>query len=261
MRLSGRIVVVTGAAGGIGRALALRFAAEGAAGICLTDLPGAALDAVADEVRALGVPVLARPGDVAVEADVRAAVADTEHELGPVDLYCANAGFVTGAGLDATDEQWQRSWSVHVLAHVYAARTVLPGMLARGDGYFMVTASAAGLLTGLGDAPYTATKHAAVGFAEWLAATYGDQGIRVSALCPQGVNTPLLTDGLSAGHPGARSVAAAGAIIEPALVADAVIAGLAEERFLILPHPEVAEFQRRKAADPDRWLAAVRRLR
>jgi NAD(P)-dependent dehydrogenase (short-subunit alcohol dehydrogenase family) len=143
---------------------------------------------------------------------------------------------------------------------VYAARAVLPGMLDRGAGYLLHTCSAAGLLTSPGDAPYAVTKHAAVAFAEWLAVTYGASGIRVSALCPQGVRTPMLTDGLDIGHPAARAVAAAGEILEPEQVADAVLAGLAVERFLILPHPEVADYQRRKAADPDRWIAGVRRL-
>lgn len=162
--------------------------------------------------------------------------------------------------MEAPDEAWAASWSVNVLSHVYAARAVLPGMLARGEGYLLQTCSAAGLLTAVADAPYTATKHAAVGLAEWLSVTYGDRGIRVSALCPQGVRTPLLTDGLDTGHLGARMVAASGPLLEPDDVAESVIRGLDEERFLILPHPEVATYAQRKAADPDAWLAAVRHI-
>ena len=166
----------------------------------------------------------------------------------------------TGGGVEADDLEWDRAWRVNVLAHVYAARAVLPAMLARGDGYLLNTCSAAGVLTAVGDAPYTATKHAAVGLAEWLAVTYRDQGIRVSALCPQGVDTPMLADGLATGHLGARVIAASGAVLSTDQVADAVIAGLAEERFLILPHPEVAGYAIRRAEDPDGWQAGVRKL-
>ncbi len=147
-----------------------------------------------------------------------------------------------------------------MLAHVYAARAVLPGMLARGEGCLLHTCSAAGVLTAVGDAPYTATKHAALGFAEWLSITYRDRGIRVSALCPQGVDTPMLADGLAAGHLGARVITASGAVLTAEQVADATVAGLAEERFLILPHPEVAGYARRRAEDPDGWQAALRRM-
>jgi NAD(P)-dependent dehydrogenase (short-subunit alcohol dehydrogenase family) len=258
MRVAGKVVAITGAAGGIGSALALRFAAEGAAAICVSDLTGA--EDLAVRLRKAGTKTLAVPADVAVEDEVRNLVAVAERELGPIDLFCANAGITTGEGLSASDAQWAAAWSVNVLAHVYAARAVLPGMLDRGAGYLLHTCSAAGLLTSPGDAPYAVTKHAAVAFAEWLAVTYGDAGIGVSALCPQGVRTPMLTDGLEAGHPGALAVAAAGPILEPEQVADAVVAGLDAERFLILPHPQVAEYQRRKAVDPDRWLAGVRRL-
>lgn len=250
VELAGKNVVITGAAGGIGSALARRFAADGAR-LCLSDRPGRLPD---------GGGTLAVPADVAVEDEVRNLVAVAERELGPIDLFCANAGIATGQGLSASAADWAAAWSVNVLSHVYAARAVLPGMLDRGEGYLLHTCSAAGLLTGPGDAPYTVTKHAAVGFAEWLAVTYGGAGIRVSALCPQGVRTPMLAGGLAAGEPSAKAVAAAGAILEPDQVADAVVAGLAAERFLILPHPEVAEYQRRKAADPDRWLAGIRRL-
>lgn len=257
MRLDGRVAVVTGGAGGIGAALAGRFVAEGAAAVLVADLDAAAASAVAASIgpAAHGIGV-----DVADEGQVVELVATAERRWGRIDLFCANAGITAGAGIEASDADWQRAWSVNVLAHLYAARAALPAMLARNEGYLLNTCSAAGLLTAIGDAPYTVTKHAAVGFAEWLAVTYGDRGIRVSALCPQGVRTPMLTDGLAAGHPGARVTAASGAVLTPDQVADAVVDGLAEERFLILPHPEVATFAQRKATDPDGWLAAMRTM-
>jgi NAD(P)-dependent dehydrogenase (short-subunit alcohol dehydrogenase family) len=254
MDLTGRVAVITGAAGGIGTALARRFAAEGAAGLVLSDLdPGG----LADD---LGVDAVAVRADVTVEADIQGLVAAAIERYGRVDLFCSNAGITTGAGLDASDQQWERSWAVNVRAHVYAARAVLPGMLERGDGYLLQTCSAAGLLAAVGDAPYTVTKHAAVAFAEWLAITYGSRGIKVSALCPQGVDTPMLRDGLQAGHVGARVTAASGKVLSADDVADAVIAGLAAERFLILPHPEVGTYLAHKTSDPDRWLTGMRRL-
>jgi NAD(P)-dependent dehydrogenase (short-subunit alcohol dehydrogenase family) len=254
MDLKGRVAVITGAAGGIGTALARRFAAEGAAGLVLSDLDP---DGLADD---LGVDAIAVRADVTVEDEVRRLVEVAVDRYGRVDLFCSNAGITTGAGLDASDQQWERSWAVNVRAHVYAARAVLPGMLDRRDGYLLQTCSAAGLLAAVGDAPYTVTKHAAVAFAEWLAITYGDRGIKVSALCPQGVDTPMLRDGLEAGHVGARVTAASGKVLSADDVADAVIAGLAAERFLILPHPEVGTYLANKTGDPDRWLAGMRRL-
>ncbi|SCG43999.1 NADP-dependent 3-hydroxy acid dehydrogenase YdfG [Micromonospora echinaurantiaca] len=257
MNLTDRIAVITGGAGGIGSALARRFAAEGAAAVVVADLDADAADAAA---AGIGPVAHAAAVDVTDEEQVRALVADTERRYGRIDLFCANAGVATGGGVELPDADWDRAWRVNVLAHVYAARAVLPGMLARGGGYLLATCSAAGVLTAVGDAPYTATKHAAVGFAEWLAVTYRDQGLRVSALCPQGVDTPMLADGLAAGHLGARVIAASGAVLSPDQVADAVIAGLAEERFLILPHPEVAGYARRRAEDPDGWQAGLRKL-
>lgn len=257
MRLSGRVAVVTGGAGGIGAALARRFASEGAAAVVVSDLDGGNAARVAD---AIGAPAAAASVDVTDEEQVRELVAETERRYGRIDLFCANAGVTAGAGIEAADTAWERAWSVNVLAHVYAARAVLPGMLGRGEGYLLHTCSAAGLLTAVGDAPYTVTKHAVLGLAEWLAVTYGDRGIRVSALCPQGVRTPMLTEGLATGHIGALVTAASGAILDPDQVADAVIDGLAAERFLILPHPEVAAYARRKAEDPDGWLVAMRSM-
>ncbi|WP_406104888.1 SDR family oxidoreductase [Micromonospora globbae] len=257
MNLTNRIVVVTGGAGGIGSALARRFAAEGAAAVVVADLEADAAHAVAD-----GIGPVAHPAtvDVTDEDQVRSLVADTERRYGRIDLFCANAGVSTGGGIEVDDAAWDRAWRVNVLAHVYAARAVLPGMLARGGGHLLHTCSAAGVLTAVGDAAYTATKHAAVGFAEWLSITYRDRGIRVSALCPQGVDTPMLADGLAAGHLGARVIAASGAILTADQVAEAAVAGLAEERFLILPHPEVAAYARRRAEDPDGWQAGLRKL-
>ncbi len=257
MDLTGKVAVITGAAGGIGGALARRFAAESAAGLVLSDLDTVGMGALAADLTTDTTLVAA---DVTVEADVKRLVDTAVDRYGRLDLFCSNAGITSGAGLDATDAQWERSWAVNVQAHVYAARAALPVMLARGEGYLLQTCSAAGLLTAVGDAPYTVTKHAAVAFAEWLAITYGGRGIRVSALCPQGVDTPMLRDGLDAGHVGARVTAASGAVLSADDVADAVISGLADERFLILPHPEVGTYLANKTSDPDRWLAGMRRL-
>ena len=254
MELNDRVAVVTGAAKGIGFALCQRFLAEGARGVTVVDLDPADCRSAA---ASLGDRALDVAADVSVEAEVAAAVARTEERFGPVDLFVSNAGIGTNLGIDAPDEVWQRIWSVNLMAHVHAARIVLPSMLERGEGYLLATASAAGLLTNIGDAPYTVTKHAAVALAEWLAVTYGDRGIKVSCLCPQGVRTDLLMSGL--GGAAAETVMAQG-VIEPTEVADAVVAGLADERFLILPHPEVAEFVGRKAGDRDRWIRGMRRL-
>jgi NAD(P)-dependent dehydrogenase (short-subunit alcohol dehydrogenase family) len=255
MELRDKVVVVTGGAGGIGSALCRRFAAEGARGIVVADLAAAGPDRVATEIGAQAVAV---PTDVSVEADVAALVERSIDAFGPVDLFCSNAGIGIGGGVDTPNGEWQRIWDINLMAHVYAARHVLPGMLARGEGYLLNTASAAGLLTQLGSAPYSVTKHAAVALAEWLAITHGDAGIKVSCLCPQGVRTPMLLQGI--GQQAGSAVLASGAMIEPEQLADAVVEGLRDERFLILPHPEVAEYMRRKATDPDRWLAGMRKL-
>jgi NAD(P)-dependent dehydrogenase (short-subunit alcohol dehydrogenase family) len=249
VRLAGACVVVTGGAGGIGAALARRFAAEGARGVVVADVQEAPLAAVAREVSGLAVPC-----DVTDAAAVAALVEAAEARFGPVDLFCANAGIVQPGGVELTDEEWRRSIDVNLMAHVYAARVVVPRMLERGGGYLLQTASAAGLLTQIGSAPYSVTKHAVVALAEWLAITYGDRGLRVSVLAPQAVRTAM-----TAGVPGG-GVAGVDGMLEPDDVAECVVRGLDEERFLILPHPQVLEYVRRKADDYDRWLAGMRRL-
>src|SRR5687768_12312861 len=228
MRIEGKHVVVTGGASGIGRALARRFAAEGARGVVVADLAAAGCAAVAAEVKGV-----AAPTDVADEAAVRALVARAEDAYGPIDLFCSNAGIAVTGGVEASNADWQRIWNINVMAHVYAARAVLPSMLERGSGYLLSTASAAGLLNQIGSAPYGVTKHAAVALAEWLAITYGDQGIKVSCLCPQGVRTNMLMAGADAGDVGAQVVLAAADTLEPENVADVVVEGLRDERFLI----------------------------
>ena len=258
---SGAVIVVTGGASGIGRALAQRFAAAGAQGVVVCDVDGAGAETVAAEI---GEQALGLGCDVTDQAQVAASIDAAEREFGPVDLYCANAGVGTGTDEQTPDDMWDLALRVNVLAHVYAARELVPRWLERGRGYFLATASAAGLLTQIGSAPYAVTKHGAVAFAEWLSVTYGDRGIGVSCLCPMAVDTPLLHAGQDSGDPmGATATAvvkAAGAVLTPEQCAEVVLAGLAEEHFLILPHPEVLEFFRRKGSDYDHWLAGMRRL-
>jgi NAD(P)-dependent dehydrogenase (short-subunit alcohol dehydrogenase family) len=251
MRLTDKVAVVTGGAGGIGRALCRRFAAEGARTVVVADLDAAGAERVAREIGGLAVTV-----DVSREADIVNLVNRATESYGAIDLFCSNAGIAMEGGVDTPDSEWQRIWNINFMAHVYAARAVLPGMLARGGGYLLQTASAAGLLTQVGSAPYAVTKHAAVSLAEWLSVTYGDRGIRVSCLCPQGVRTNMLFEAERSG-PGRLLLEGA---LQPEQVADAVVAGLADERFLILPHPEVAEYIQRKAGDYDRWLRGMRRM-
>ncbi|HTZ44541.1 MAG TPA: SDR family oxidoreductase [Jatrophihabitans sp.] len=257
MRIAGAVIAITGAGSGIGAELARRFAAEGAEHLVLTDRDEAA---VAELAGRLGPVAEARRLDVTDEAAVTGCVAEVLAAHGRIDLFCSNAGVATGAGLDADPATWQLAWDVHVLAHVYAARAVVPAMIERGAGYLLNTASAAGLLSAPGDAPYSVTKHASVALAEWLAYQYAGRNIKVSVLCPMGVDTPLLMDGLAAGQPAARAVAASAEVISVAEVADAVVRGLAEESFLILPHPRVGKFWAGKAAGIDHWLAGMAQL-
>jgi NAD(P)-dependent dehydrogenase (short-subunit alcohol dehydrogenase family) len=255
MQIKDAVVVVTGAAGGIGAALVRRFHADGARRVIAVDRDLGGALAVAGEVDGVAECV-----DVTDAAAVNGLVERTLAREGDIDLFCSNAGITTGIGLDDPDDAWRRAFEVNVMSQVYAARAVVPAMIERGRGWLLNTASAAGLLTAPGDAPYSVTKHGAVALAEWLAVTYGSRGIGVSVLCPMGVATPLLMDPLAAGEPGARAVAASGEIITAEAVADAVAAGLAQESFLILPHPQVGTFWAQKASDPDRWLAGMRRL-
>ena len=252
MELTNRVIVVTGAARGIGRALARRFALGSPKAVIVADIDGRGAAATAHEIGGASVTC-----DVSREADVARLIQHVESEHGRIDLFCSNAGIAVGGGPEAPDSEWQRIWEVNVMAHVYVARHVLPGMLARKEGYLVGTVSAAGLLNHFFAAPYGVTKAAALSLFEWLAIVHGDEGIRVSCLCPQGVRTDMLEkersqlgiDFLTAGA------------MEPEAVADAVVKGIDEESFLILPHPEVAEYFRRKADDYDRWLRGMRRLR
>lgn len=249
MKIEGKVAVITGAASGIGRALARRFHAEGAKGIAVADMQEDALAAVADGIGAL--PVVT---DVTREADIRALVERTEQELGPIDIFCSNAGICWLGDVDAPDADWQKNWDVHVMAHVYAARAVAPKMAERGAGYLVNTASAAGLLSHVNSATYTVTKHAAVAFAEWLSIEYGSRGVRVSVLCPQAVRTAM-TQGREMG------VASVDGMLEPEELADSVVATMDKEEFLILPHPVVLKYLQGKAGDYDRWLGGMRKLK
>ena len=253
MKIADRVVVVTGGGNGIGRALCRRFAAEGAAAIVVADIDGDAAERVAREANGSSMRI-----DVSRERDVVMLADETRRRFGRIDLFCSNAGIAISGSERAPDAEWQRCWDVNVMAHVYAARAVVPQMLARGEGYLLQTVSAAGLLTHLQSATYAVTKHASLAFAEWLAVAYGDRGIKVSALCPQGVRTNMLFRAEQ--ESGNRAFLLDGAL-EPEQVADEVVKGIAEERFLILPHPEVAEYFRRKAGDYDRWLRGMQKLR
>jgi NAD(P)-dependent dehydrogenase (short-subunit alcohol dehydrogenase family) len=260
VELKDRVAIVTGGASGIGRALAQRFANEGARGVVVADLDGAGAEEVASGIgsQAIGVKC-----DVASDAETNALIDRAEDAFGPVDVFCANAGIGIGTYLDTPDEEWDLAFNVNIRAHILAARRLVPGWLERGEGYFVTTASAAGLLTQIGSAPYSVTKHAAVAFAEWLSVTYGDQGVKVSCLCPMGVNTAMLQAGLK--EPGAegvgvRIVQATSEVLEPEDVAGVAVDAMRDERFLILPHPQVLEYFSRKSDDYDRWLAGMRRL-
>mgnify|MGYP001252058321 FL=1 len=249
MELRDKIIVITGGSGGIGKAMARAFLREGAKAVMLADLNEGLVKQAAAEIGCDGMAC-----DVTNESQIAALVETTETKHGPIDVFCSNAG-AGGSGLltDAHNDVWQRQWELHVMAHVYAARAVLPGMIDRGSGYLMNTASAAGLLAALGSGPYTVTKAAAVKLAEFLAITHGDDGIAVSVLCPQGVNTAMAPRSLGDGQ--------TDGIIEPSALADTVVDAMREERFHVLPHPEVEEYVRRKGDNIDRWLHGMKRLR
>lgn len=262
MELAGKVAVVTGGGNGIGAALCRAFAAEGARAVVVADIDGEGAEAVAAELNTAGTgtEALALRVDAGDQGDVRHLVATTEDRFGPIDLFCANAGIMVVGGVDVPDDQWDRIWAVNVKSHIYAARAVLPGMLERGEGYLLHTASAAGLLTQIGSAPYSVTKHAVVALAEWLSITHGDAGITVSCLCPQAVATAMAGGGRrSPGTEPTKGSAGADGVLEAHEVAAAVVAGLRTEEFLILPHPEVATYEQRRAGDRERWLRGMRR--
>jgi len=250
MQLDNKIIVVTGAASGIGKALTARFKAEGAKQIVAVDLNSEGARATADEVGCI-----AMTADVSVEADVVRVIETTENEVGAIDLFCSNAGIGMGPELQSPNEEWQKCWDVNVMSHLYAARHLVPRMVARGGGYFLNTASAAGLLNQIGGAAYGVTKHAAIGFGEWLALSHGHEGIVVSMLCPQAVRTAMTSE-----QSAATAAAAGDGMMEPEVLAGFVVEGLRQESFLILPHPEVLEYMRRKTADYDRWISGMNRL-
>jgi len=254
MELAGRHVVVTGGAGGIGSALLRRFSQERPRALVVADRDLAGAQALAQEIGALAVEL-----DAGREHSVRALIEQATAAAGPIDIFVSNAGVGgAGGGPEAPDEAWEEAWRVNVMAHVWASRALLPQMLERGEGYLVNTASAAGLLTQVSSLIYSVTKHAAVSLAEWLAIEYAERGVRVSCICPQGVRTRMLEDGM---HDVAAAAALhSGGLIEPEEVADAVLAGIEEERFLILPHENVKGFMAFKGAEPERWLKGMRRL-
>ena len=248
MEVHGKVVVVTGAANGIGKALARRFAEEGARKIIIADLDEQGLKRVETETGAEPFRI-----DVACEEDIQRLIESCERKYERIDLLCNNAGIGVNGGPEVRNEDWQKIWEINVMAHVYAARAAIPGMLRRGSGYILNTASAAGLLSQIGSAPYAVTKHAAVSFAEWLAITYGDRGLKVSVLCPQAVRTAMTADNPD-------GVASVDGMIEPEEVCEAVIATLKNESFLVLPHPKVLDYMQRKSGDYDRWIEGMKRL-
>lgn len=253
MNIDGKICVVTGGAGGIGEWLCRKLKERGAKAVVVVDLDEANARRVADEIGGV-----AMAADVSKEADIQRVIADTEAKFGTIDLFISNAGILVldkGHAASCTNDEWERIWGVNVMAHVYAARALLPGMIARGGGYFVNTASAAGLLSQIGSAPYSVTKHAAVGFAESLAITHGDDGIKVSVLCPQAVRTGMTRDTSEGGPAGGDGM------LEPDHVADVVCDAIQEERFMILPHPEVTKYMQRKTSDYDRWVQGMQRFR
>jgi len=249
MKLNDKIAIVTGAGSGIGRAMAKRFIQEGARQVIIADLHADSLTSLAAEIGARAIKT-----DVANEQEVIHLIRTVEQDYGQIDLLCNNAGIGVGGGPETSNEDWQRIWEINVMAHIYATRAALPDMLKRGEGYILNTASAAGLLTQIGSAPYAVTKHAAVAYAEWLAVTYGDRGIKVSALCPQAVRTAMTANTEGGG------VAGVDGMMEPEELCDTVIETLDAETFLVLPHKEVLTYMQRKTADYDRWIKGMMRL-
>jgi NAD(P)-dependent dehydrogenase (short-subunit alcohol dehydrogenase family) len=267
MDIDGRIAVVTGAAGGIGSALVAALLDRGAHAVVATDLDRAALEAMAQPLHGDaghggtgGGRVFPRVLDVTDERATRRLVDEIEDTLGPIDLWFANAGLAGGGGPDAPDDVWNRQWHVNLMAHVYAARVLLPGWLARGEGHLVTTASMAGILTTLNDAVYASTKHAAVGFAEWMAITYGDQGVRVSCVCPGAVDTAMLRSGTGGDADKAAAVIGGGDVLEPAQAVARILDGVSDDRTIIYTHPAMHDLVVRKAQDPDRWQRGMRRL-
>ena len=250
MKLKDKVVVITGGATGIGAALARRFHAEGAKAIAVAGFQEDLLKQVAAEVDGLAVPC-----DVSRESEIQDLISKVDEAFGPIDVFCSNAGIARMGDEDAPDEEWQLNWEVHVMAHIYAARALAPQMAARGGGYLVNTASAAGLLSHIQSATYSVTKHAAVAFAEWLSIKYRDQGVRVSVLAPQAVRTPM-TD-----RPDEAEVASVDGMIEPEELADCVVETMDKEEFLILPHPVVKKYMMNKATDVDRWLSGMNKWR
>lgn len=248
MQVEGRIVVVTGAASGIGKALAERFHKEGAKLVVCADLDGPGAEATAASVDGLAVTT-----DVSREEDIAALIEQVETDHGPIDLFCSNAGIGIGGGAEVNDEKWDLIWKINVMAHVWAARHLIPRMIERGGGYLLNTASAAGLLSQVGSAPYAVTKHAAVGLAEWLALTHGDDGIKVSVLCPQAVRTKMTANNED-------GVASINGMMAPEEVAEACVRALDAETFLVLPHEEVVTYMQNKTRDYDRWIGGMRKL-
>ncbi len=248
MQLKDRIIVITGAAGGIGHAMALRFAQEEPKKIICVDIDGDGAVETAKEVNGIG-----RKVDVSSESEIKGLIEDVEGTFGPIDIFCSNAGILIPGGAEVVNEDWQRIWEINVMSHILTARHMVPRMAERGEGYMLNTASAAGLLSQVGSAPYAVTKHAAVAFAEWLALTHGDDGIKVSVLCPQAVRTAM-TKGKEDG------VASVDGMMEPGPVAEACLKAIEEETFLVLPHPEVLGYMRRKTDDYDRWIGGMRKL-
>jgi len=248
MELKDKIIVVTGAASGIGRAMCIRYAAEGAKAVICVDRDEVGAQETSKQINSIAIKV-----DVADEAQIKSMIDRVEAEVGPIDLFCSNAGISVAGGVEVPNDEWQRIWDINVMSHVWAARHLVPMMAARGGGYLLNTSSAAGLLNQVGSAPYGVTKHAAVGLAEWMAMTYGDQGIKVSVLCPQAVRTEM-----TRGHE--DHVAAIDGMMEPDVVAEACVQTIRDETFLVLPHKEVIGYMKAKTENYDRWIGGMRKL-